>query len=128
MHKISSSVEVYEDDSLIEFKWAWLKNLLFKLKWIKNGWSDRTVYNVVQFNDKDLASKLLARYYSVQSYNIRPKHVYLGPEDFNELLDSKQVFDMGIAKIDFSVPISEGRRIFNLPVTVIPYMKGILFV
>lgn len=112
-------------------KYQWLERLLFKLKWISVDYCDKELYNVVAFDEKDLTKKLLDRYYSIKAYSKydKPSIVYMGTGDFYDLTSSRELMTSGMLNaFDFTVQAHDGYRLFNLPVKVIPYMEGILFV
>ena len=109
-------------------KYDWLRKLLVKFGWISNALDECTKYETIEFKTDEFVKDLLAKYYYACNLNKQIRHVYMGPEDFDELLSNKRAHEMGIFNIDFTVPISYNRTVFNVPVTVVPYMKGVLFV
>lgn len=48
-----------------------------------------------------------------------------GRDEFQELACQKY---NSLASIGFNVRMNEGRTIFNLPVTIVPHMQGVLII
>lgn len=111
-------------------RFLWFKKILWKFL-LNHGclhdYYDQTeTYERIEFNRKDFTNSLLEKYNECKYQARRLTKVYMGPEDFEELadLDYKNKTNF----FNFNVTIHQDRTMFNLPIQIIPYMKGILFV
>lgn len=120
---------VYLPSDDYKFKYTWLEKLLVKLKWAFHPTLETEEYQVIHFDEKDFVKRLLAEYYNHRYMDRKISQVYIGVEQFDELIYNKNSFDI-IQPIKFQIngAISNGYQMFGLTVTILPYMDGVLFV
>lgn len=111
-------------------KFRWFKKALWRfLHWsgCLNQYIENTeTYQKIYIDEKDFSKKVFEVYTSYVGLTSKiPKHVYMGPEDFYQLTYQEP----GLNEVKTFVQFHKDRwTVFNIPVTVVPYMEGILFV
>lgn len=97
-------------------------------------WSKQSKYKRINFSSKTFADNLTNAYSKCFSNRERPSRVFIGPGEFEQL--AYQPFH-GLSMSTFDIPLSTGytdalgqsrSKIFNLPVTVVPHMNGVLII
>lgn len=87
-------------------------------------------YEVINIDTKDILNKIYRtqQYIEFQRYFGRGYHptvVYMGQENFNEMMSKKDDFYNGTISFDIK---SGTQNVFGMKVVVLPYMEGILVV
>lgn len=109
-------------------KWMWKK--LHEWKQLDHHYDHTIQYRTVSIDRVRVADRLLTAYKYCFPYNMRPTRVYIGPEEFDELVGG---FNNVRQILQFDVEMGfgygkDGYHIFNIPITVLPHMKGVLIV
>lgn len=122
---VLTSAYEFHPTSKFTFLQKWFWNWLIKLGALKQYWNEKISYVRIDIDQNDFANRLWEAYSKCFPYNTKPKQVFLGPDEFQELIS--QQYDN---KLPFTFDITMGYSgtLFNLPVTVIPHMKGVLIV
>lgn len=112
-------------------KFAWW--LVKKTGAAKEYYEENTVYEQLEFSASEFFNKILEakiRIFNEHFYNKNPSIIYIGSEDFADLMNSKKARDAGFFAhtISFNVTARFDAEIYNLPVKVLPYMRGCLIV
>lgn len=107
----------------LAFLQRWLWSWLNKFGSLEEHLDREVKVEKIEFRKKDFADRLIDAYLSCFP-DKQPTHVYIGPAEFEELM----FINSNYVSLDFSVQMGYNRRMFNLPVTVVPYMKGCLIV
>lgn len=102
-------------------KWLW--SWLVKMGALEDHMDQTVKVEKIEFRKKDFADRLLDAYGACFP-NKQPTHVYMGPAEFEELM----FMNCNYIQLDFDVKIGYDRKMFGLPVTVVPHMKGCLIV
>lgn len=107
-------------------KAAWW--LLHKLHALQNTMSDKVSYKRVQLNKADVFDKILEMRFRLLEEGLRPSRIYIGAETLDELYASKQFRELSYAvqPMSFNVRAGHNRTLFNLPITIVPYMIGVI--
>ena len=103
-------------------KWLWAQ--LEKMGVLEPYEKPTVKVERIAFSSTDFSNRLIEAYGKCFPYD-KPKHVYIGPEEFDRLVGSKNHV---IVSLDFTVRMGYNKQIFGLPVTVVPHMKGCLIV
>lgn len=101
--------------------WKWLR----KTGAIENAWGEETNRHVV-FNQEHLARKIIlqAQLELLSTYNIRTQTVYIGREEFSQLISDPEIWK-------YMPPHGLTLRpqtLFGMEIRVVSHMKGILIV
>lgn len=108
--------------------WAW--KLLLKTGGLKPWFDEKIEVKKATFNRQDLAKYIFnAKMHIQYDMNHVPKHIYMGGAQFQEFLNMP--YDNLTATgftIDMVRHSYEGRKIFEVPVTIVPWMDGVLIV
>lgn len=103
-----------------------LWKLLLKMNVLKQYWDPQLNVKRVNINTKDFSKRLLEYYNRSFPDRVRPSKVYMGPKEFDRLahLSYKDQYSI----FTFNVEMGYNGKLFNLPITVIPHMNGVLIV
>lgn len=113
--------------------WAWAQRLCFKfLAWRKCfSVIDGVTFRQVTVNADNFGELLLKQYdAAAHIYNERVTKVYCGPEDFYKIIELGNGYaTSSIVTFNANARLGgdQGVRVFELPVKVLPWMKGVLF-
>lgn len=109
-------------------RWRWLHQaawwFLRKTKGVGNMVKDRTEYRTVTINAKNVADTIVRSMKELHIAHMRPKQVFMGPSQIDELHADPRFYD----PLRFTAPVGFNRKVFGLPVTVVPWMDGVLVV
>jgi len=106
-------------------KWLW--KLLGKMGALKQFWDNEQTTTRIEFNGDDFG-KYLMQSYSNCFPNTEPKHVYIGPREFDGLMYDREVAQKIGMAFSFQTKMGYNHKMFNLPVTVVPHMNGVLII
>lgn len=131
-YNLRKNVVEYQTDSYEfvpngKFQWfkKWIWNFLHKTGCLKQFFGKEEKYERIVIDDVDLANKLFKMYMSFKSYHYSvPSCVYMGTEDFEEICNC----NLNIVGFETSIKLNINYKVFNVPVKIIPHMKGVLFV
>ena len=113
-------------------RWSCLQKLAWKLLMrtgaLETGIEYTTTYQTIQIDgDKALASIMKQRHYAFSQFCRRPTMIYIGPEDMADIMR-----DVGYCNvkspINFSGRAGYDYDIYDLPVRIVPHMRGCLVV
>lgn len=108
----------------------WFSDLLWKGLWklgcISHPYDEREETSVATFKAKDIADAVLRQMRSMERNYIRPTHVYMSNEVFEELIYEPRYQHMGY--LTFNIDLRDERGLFGVPVTIVPHMTGILVI
>lgn len=110
--------------SILNNIYMWIYKFLLRRGALKHPVENTVEVKRVDINRKKFSTALFEAYMSCFPRD-KPTQVYIGPDEFNKILGEPVSVDSGF---DFHVPMNYNRTIFNLPVKVVPHMKGILIV
>jgi hypothetical protein len=102
-------------------KWMW--KLLHKMDVLKPYWDTSVEIKRVLIDTKKFADDLIDAYGKCFPHS-RPKHVYMGPAEFERL--AMDEWNGGM--FTFDIKLGYNGVLFNLPVTVVPHMNGVLII
>lgn len=103
----------------------WMWRMLFKMNALEAHFDQRTEFKKVVIDRKSVAKNLLEAYR--KSFpDRRPRQVYMGHKQFEELAHNH--LEHHLVGFAFDVPMSYNGTVFNLPITVLPNMDGVLIV
>ena len=103
----------------------WMWRMLFKMNALEAHFDQRTEYQKVIIDRKSVAKNLLEAYR--KSFpNKQPRQVYMGHKQFEELAYNQ--LEHHLVGFAFDVPMGYNGTVFNLPITVLPNMDGVLIV
>jgi hypothetical protein len=111
----------------ISFLQKLLWNILSKTKALQPFITQSLEVNRIDIDKKDFTTKMLAIYGSLFDRKLKPKHVYMGWDEF-KILTEYNYANGYQPYIDFTIDMKYDGRLFELPVTVVDYMKGILII
>lgn len=128
-YKRNRVLELYPDNWVYQRK-NWfsdlLWNLLRRLNCLSNFSAVEETVETISIDSTKLTDKILEVMYSLNMNHIKPKHIYIGPDEFEKVLyEGNAEFNN---YVDFDVTMGHNRKLFSLPVTVVPHMSGILVV
>lgn len=107
-------------------RWSWLHRaawwFLRKTKGVSNAIDCKTTYKEVVINRKRVADRIMQTIDELNIANIRPAEIFMGPDEFDEAMHEMR------DSYSFSVQMGLDRKLFDLPVTIIPWMRGIVIV
>ncbi len=106
----------------------WLQRLLYKalLKLGQPAMEPTIKHERHLIDGDDFGAAVFKGVENVHEYlNRSPCKIYMGPDEFNELANPKTSGRFGF---DFQMTLVRDRTVFNVPVQVVPYMKGFLVV
>lgn len=121
---IPTNAYVFVPKGRSSFLQQWLWKALTKLGAVKMYYEETIEYNRIDIDKGILSEKLLAAYYDCFPTN-RPSRVYMGPRELVELLDIR--YD-GLQLITFDIEMGCKYTLYNLPVTIVPHMNGVLII
>lgn len=85
---------------------------------------EQTSAKVHSFNSDIFSERFIKQYYSVRDvFYHRPKTVFIGAEDFDELMSVKVGTLVG-----FRAQYMYDGRIMGMQVNIVPWMQGVLFI
>lgn len=103
----------------------WMWRMLFKMEALEAHFDQRTEYQKVIIDRKSVAKNLLEAYR--KSFPDRqPRQVYMGHKQFEELTYNH--LEHHLVGFSFDISMNWERTVFNLPITVLPNMDGVLIV
>jgi hypothetical protein len=104
-------------------KWLW--QWLMKFGALKQHWDETVECKRVDIDRDDFGNRLWEAYSKCFPYT-KPKQVFMGPDEFEELARTSQYEN----RVPFTFDIKMGYNglLFDLPVTVVPHMNGVLIV
>jgi hypothetical protein len=106
---------------------VWLQKLaLWLLRTLRCNWYEKTTtVTRFTFEERDFAENLLRQRHDLSDFFGREgRQLLIGGEDFEALMNSPEV----TRDFTFYVALARDRRVFNLSVRVIPWMKGMVVV
>jgi hypothetical protein len=111
-------------------RFIYMKNLLWKIlkktNCLKLYFDEKEVIERVDIDSEKLYDKIYKQYFSILDRGFKPKHVYIGIDEFQDV--SGLTDNNGNYNMQFDMKLNYNKTLFNLPVTVLPYMKGLLIV
>lgn len=106
--------------------WVWLHKaawwFLRKTGGVSNAIKDTVEYKQIVIDRQRVADQIIAAMEEMHILHIKPARVFMGPEQFDEAM-----MEVG-RDYNFEILMGHDRRMFGLPVTVVPWMRGILVV
>jgi hypothetical protein len=107
-------------------RWAW--KLLLKTGGISNFIGERVEYRRINFDGKSALDKIMSARSATFEMHRDPAHLLIGAETFAEIMGDPAMRDMAMCASgpSFKGEMGFGRRIFDLPVTVVPWMQGLV--
>lgn len=106
--------------------WSWLHKaawwFLRKTGGVSNATKHTVEYKQIVIDRQRVAEQIMAAIDELHIGHKKPGRVYMGPDQFNEAMTELR------DHYRFSVRMGYNREIFGLPVTIIPWMRGILIV
>lgn len=109
-------------------RWVWLQKaawwFLGKTGALSLGYEPKTTYKQVVIDKRGVREAILAAIHEMEISMVRPAHVYIGPDEIRSLTLEMRDY----AAFSFDIQMGYNREIFGLPVTVIPWMRGVLVV
>lgn len=110
-----------------KFLQIWMWKLLLKMNALKPFWQDQNKVERVHINRMDFAKNLWEAYGRCFPYMDRkPKKVYMGPHEFTELAHSHIDSNILRSAFTFDAEMKYNGYVFNLPITIVPHMNGVL--
>lgn len=107
-------------------RWAWLHKaawwFLRKTGGVSNAIKDRVYYKEVVIDRKRVVDQVLQAIEEMGIQHIRPREVFMGPDMFDKAMIELR------SSYDFSVSMGYDQTMFGLPITVVPWMRGVLVV
>lgn len=107
-----------------------LWKLLVKMGCIQSVVDTTEVYYTATFHSDDIAKAVLKVMHSMQMAHMVPKHVYMSNAVFEQLIHEARYtherYNTFLIQMEHGG--AGGRRLYNVPVTIIPHMEGILVV
>ena len=103
----------------------WMWRMLFKMKALEAYFDQKTEYKKVIIDRGSVAKNLLAAYHKSFPRNM-PRQVYMGHKQFEELT-GKQL-EHYLVGFTFDIDMNWEGRVFNLPITVLSNMDGVLII
>ena len=103
----------------------WMWRMLFKMNALEAYFDQRTEYQKVVIDRKSVAKNLFEAYHKSFPNN-KPRQVYMGHQQFEELTGNR--LDHYFVGFTFDIDMNWERRAFNLPITVLSNMDGVLIV
>ena len=110
----------------LQFFQKWLWKALRKMGALKPYWDQTVEVKRVHIDRKDFCKRLVDSYFKCFPSHDRPKQVYMGPREFQELAMLKEYEHGGI--FTFGVRMGYSGKLFDLPITVVPHMNGVLII
>lgn len=120
---VPTDAKVFAPEGRFAFLQKWLWSLLSKFGALQDHQDQKAIVEKIEFSKKEFADRLLDAYCDCFP-NSKPRHVYIGPVEFEELM----FVNPNYIQLDFDVKMNYNQTMFNLPVTVVPHMKGCLIV
>lgn len=107
-------------------RWAWLHRVawwfLRKTGGVSNAMKETVEYKQIVIDRQRVSEQIMAAIDELHIAHIKPMRVYMGPDQFDEAMMEMR------GGYTFDVRMGYNREIFGLPVTVIPWMRGVLIV
>jgi hypothetical protein len=107
-------------------RWAWLHKaawwFLRKTVGVSNAIKDRVDYKEVVIDRNRVADQICRAMDEMHIQHIRPGEVFMGPDMFDAAMMELR------SSYEFQVEMGYNRTMFGLPVTVVPWMRGVLVV
>jgi hypothetical protein len=110
----------------INFLTDWCWKYLLKKGALTNFIEDKEKISVIKIDEDKLYKQITLALRGLYSVDYKIKKIYMGPEVLEQCLYEKT--DLGTHPLNFDVTLNKDRKIFGIPVEVIPHMKGILIV
>ena len=111
-------------------RFIYIKNLLWKIlkksNSLKSYFDQEIAIERVDIDNNELYDRIYKQYFSILDQGFKPKKVYIGIDEFQDI--SSLTDNNGNYVMQFDMKLNYNRTLFNLPVTVLPYMKGLLIV
>ena len=104
-------------------RWMW--RMLFKMEALEDHFDQKTEYKKVIIDRGSVAKNLLAAYHESFPRN-KPRQVYMGHKQFEELTGNH--LDHYLVGFTFDIDMNWEGRVFNLPITVLSNMDGVLII
>lgn len=104
---------------------CWMWRMLFKMKALEAYFDQREEYKKITIDRGSVAKNLLEAYSKSFPRN-KPRQVYMGHKQFEEL--SGNHLDHYLVGFSFAAPMSIDGKAFDLPITVLSNMDGVLIV
>lgn len=108
-------------------RFAWLQKLLWKILYrfgaLNSYWEKTTSYERIDVNCDDLLKQLRQSIQEVQYSGRKPKTIYIGASDFEDLVCTTDVYQY----MHFNMEDND-RKIYGIHVEILPWMQGILVV
>lgn len=112
-----------------DFRWKWMERLA---RWVirKIGVNAREPYVEVErllIDPADIMTKLFQQRSALLEMRHEPKRLLIGSEDFAQLMHNKEMhYHFSVGCEYFKSDGRGGRRVMDLEVEVIPWMRGVL--
>ena len=103
----------------------WMWRMLFKMKALEAYFDQRTEYKKVIIDRGSVAKNLLEAYSKSFPRN-KPRQVYMGHKQFEELTGNH--LEHYLVGFSFAVPMAMDGKAFDLPITVLSNMDGVLII
>lgn len=106
-------------------RWSWLHKMswwfLRKTGALQNADIECTEYREIIIDRKEVSETIFSAMNEMNIGHIRPKAIYMGPESFRQALHERDSYG-------FTLSMGHNYEMFDLPVTVIPWMRGVVVV
>lgn len=120
-HMLLDKWEYKKKNWITDFLW----NTLHWFGCLSNLIEDEYIVYTAEVKHNDLSEAIFDIIRSIRSVDIKPTHVYMGYDEFDKFCSGKYAQNM---YINFNLPIGHDMKIYDMPVTVVPHMKGFLVV
>ena len=114
----------FQPKGKLAFVQRWLWKLLHRMGALKFHFDEIVDYKRIYINRDDFSKSLYEAYGRCFPYR-KPTKVYMGPEEFDKL--AKTSIAGHCSMFSFDIPMGY-QTMFNLPVTVVPHMNGVLII
>lgn len=123
--RVLSPAYEFKPHGRLQWLQLWMWRMLFKMKALEAYFDQRTDYKKVIIDRGSVAKNLLEAYCKSFPRN-KPRQVYMGHKQFEELAGNH--LDHYLVGFTFDINMNWEGRVFNLPITVLSNMDGVLIV
>ncbi len=92
---------------------------------VSNAIKDRADYRRIVIDTKKVGDAIMRAMHEAQMARLRPSKVFMGPAQVDGLMSDPDYFRSMLPQ-NFEVRMGFNREVFGLPVTVVPWMDGVL--
>jgi hypothetical protein len=92
---------------------------------LRSHWGELTEYKRIDIDTSDFGEQLWVAYSKCWPHRTKPKQVFMGPEEFEKLIHQSYKNQVPFT---FDIKMGYNGTLFNLPITVVPHMNGVLIV